>query len=903
MKILLSYSKAHFDPDKQPAQQKYWGSSANILARALYRTLTKLGSVTYIDGSEYQSVAGLHFDLFIGVAHNFQDILAVCTAKRSILFAVNMHPKERNRTLRSFLRNNALSRDRLAGWDLQDLKRYAAAIHLADIILCVGNTAVYETYVANGVSRRKIKMLNYGFLPEDIKVQFDSPKARQGNRYLYVASEIGLRKGFDIVADIFGDSSLADQDFHLDIVGSANLPVYKQQLEALCLSLGKKATYHGWVDSASLAYRKILAASDFLVFPSLEEGQAGTVIECLREGVIPILTAASGIDFSPMGELESRIGSSENRRVLMSALQLSASERRRFQAKTKEYYEEFHGNWLLQLEEAITSTLTTDTPYPQVSLVLSVFNKEKTIVPLVRLLDKACRAYGNCELHIIFDGCTDRSERLVRRFYTKDRGYKVSFKVTPNVFEVKSNNIGLRASNGKYCVIIQDDNYVYDANFLFEAVNFLDKDPTTVILGGLAGVNYYPLDTKQLVGAGQIAMTPEEVYWRQDATTNPDLKQRIFQVDACMRGPLFLRKSFLDDHGYLDEAYAPLYQDDIDIAFRAKSLGFKVYCMLMDVANQSLTMSGYDSNKWNYFHEIMKRNAALFYTRWHPSVDKDYLWIWRNRRNSESKAPRISPVVDTLNHIGRALGQQFVRVRKLLRVFDVAYCEARSHDLWKRRMTWVRNQASLVPAGSTVLDVGAGQCLYRDSFDHCKYITQDFEQTPNFAYGTIDIVSDICKIPLADASVDVVLCSEVFEHIPYPIDALREITRLLRPGGRLIFSAPLGSGQHQVPYHFYGGYTRFWYEKFFPECGLRIDSLNPNGGLFGHLVELLWRSQQYVVPPFRSKGGLARFASMLLQLLVYNIPTVVLSELERGQVIEDFTVCFLCTATKGTELV
>ena len=118
MRILLSYSRLHFDPDKGPKEHKFWGSSASILARSLYKIFSKIGKVTYIDSSQYQDVAGKKFDLFVGIANNFYKILKNVITKKSIYFAVNMHPKERNSILLKFLLKERLSPRALAGWDL-----------------------------------------------------------------------------------------------------------------------------------------------------------------------------------------------------------------------------------------------------------------------------------------------------------------------------------------------------------------------------------------------------------------------------------------------------------------------------------------------------------------------------------------------------------------------------------------------------------------------------------------------------------------------------------------------------------------------------------------------------------------------------------------------------------------
>lgn len=156
------------------------------------------------------------------------------------------------------------------------------------------------------------------------------------------------------------------------------------------------------------------------------------------------------------------------------------------------------------------------------------------------------------------------------------------------------------------------------------------------------------------------------------------------------------------------------------------------------------------------------------------------------------------------------------------------------------RDKWVADRARSVTRGSRVLDVGAGTAPYRSLFAHCRYETQDFTKYegykgPEGQYADINYVCDITEIPVADATFDVVLCTEVLEHVPHPIEALREMARITKPGGRLFLTAPLGSGLHQEPYHFYGGYTDHWYRKFLAEFGCEVVSIEPNHGFLAHL--------------------------------------------------------------------
>jgi ubiquinone/menaquinone biosynthesis C-methylase UbiE len=103
-------------------------------------------------------------------------------------------------------------------------------------------------------------------------------------------------------------------------------------------------------------------------------------------------------------------------------------------------------------------------------------------------------------------------------------------------------------------------------------------------------------------------------------------------------------------------------------------------------------------------------------------------------------------------------------------------------------------QAAAAAPGARVLDVGAGRGRYRDLFLHCEYKAQNFGQEPSsVGHDTaLDYESHITAIPVPDASFDVVLGTEVLEHVPEPIPAVQEMSRILRPGGMLIVKALLG---------------------------------------------------------------------------------------------------------------
>ncbi len=70
---------------------------------------------------------------------------------------------------------------------------------------------------------------------------------------------------------------------------------------------------------------------------------------------------------------------------------------------------------------------------------------------------------------------------------------------------------------------------------------------------------------------------------------------------------------------------------------------------------------------------------------------------------------------------------------------------------------------------------------------------------------SVDVVGDARKMPFSDASMDVVLITQVLEHIPDPIAVIGEIRRVLKPGGTLLLSVPSIFPQHGSP----GDYWRY----------------------------------------------------------------------------------------------
>jgi ubiquinone/menaquinone biosynthesis C-methylase UbiE len=163
------------------------------------------------------------------------------------------------------------------------------------------------------------------------------------------------------------------------------------------------------------------------------------------------------------------------------------------------------------------------------------------------------------------------------------------------------------------------------------------------------------------------------------------------------------------------------------------------------------------------------------------------------------------------------------------------------------RVQWIEETLKKIPEGLTILDAGAGESQFKKYCSHLKYIAQDFAQydgtgdtglqTGTWDNSKLDIVSDIVSIPLPNHSVDAVMCTEVLEHIPDPVAAIKEFARLVKPGGYLLITAPFASLTHFAPYHFASGLSRFFYEKHLPENSFEIKDLDLNGNFFEYVAQ------------------------------------------------------------------
>jgi SAM-dependent methyltransferase len=111
---------------------------------------------------------------------------------------------------------------------------------------------------------------------------------------------------------------------------------------------------------------------------------------------------------------------------------------------------------------------------------------------------------------------------------------------------------------------------------------------------------------------------------------------------------------------------------------------------------------------------------------------------------------------------------------------------------------FLTNELSRIPArpSSSLLDLGCGTRPYLPLYERRFpfHIAADYG-----VRGPIDLRLDAARLPFQDGSFDVVLLSEVIEHVPDPGLVLAEIGRVLKPGGYLLITWPFNYMLHELP--------------------------------------------------------------------------------------------------------
>jgi SAM-dependent methyltransferase len=220
----------------------------------------------------------------------------------------------------------------------------------------------------------------------------------------------------------------------------------------------------------------------------------------------------------------------------------------------------------------------------------------------------------------------------------------------------------------------------------------------------------------------------------------------------------------------------------------------------------------------------------------------------------------------------------------------------------------VKEFAESIPPSARVLDAAAGLKPYEAFFRHCQYESCDFGNVQEF-YGNIDdgnrgdissrhtYICPIEKIPVADDTFDFILCTQVLEHVPDPVAAVKELRRVLKSSGQLFLTVPQGYGVHGEPYNFFY-FTKYGLELVLKQAGFEVMKIRERGGYFYYLYDRLANAIPRIVVGYKKRMSLMMLVLSPVHIILAYILGPALLLLEPLDREKRFTMGYVSIAQK-----
>ena len=263
------------------------------IARALPRALNELGfAVDVVSWDDTEFAVNESYDVLVqhgGI--NFDHLHAQLSPDtRTVYFSSGAYWRVHNQRAEE----RAAAFERRHGVRLEPERQIKApeerATRLADGVIAIGSASIVSTYK----DFELVLPLDLAAYPDARADARAKDMASARNRAVFHAGGGNLHKGLDLVLEAF-----ADLDMELYVVTHLQpefVAVYQPEIAA-------QSNIHlvGMVGHRSREFYEIMDACAYAILPSCSEGQPGSVVETMGQGLIPIVSAESNLDTADFG--------------------------------------------------------------------------------------------------------------------------------------------------------------------------------------------------------------------------------------------------------------------------------------------------------------------------------------------------------------------------------------------------------------------------------------------------------------------------------------------------------------------------------------------------------------------------------------------------------------------------
>lgn len=333
--------------------------------------------------------------------------------------------------------------ERRTGQKLVPRRQIAPAnnIGFADYATSLGNNFAKDTYLGTDKLKKpivSIPLLSTVSFPTPAHKNFSAIK----KNFVWIGGGGAIHKGLDRILECFKKLP----DYRLTVCGPVEsekdfFDFYHKELYDT-----KNISFVGRVNVRGEQFKKITENSIGLIYPSISEGQAGSVITGLHAGLIPIVTYQSGVDVLPFGiqlkntsieEIEKSIKEIAN----LSEDQLKVRSLSAWNYAQKNHTKEIFGQKYAEFIDMILKENSKPLNYPLISVIIPCHNSEKTIGTAIESM--LIQSYPHIEIVVVDDNSVDDTKNAVENLAKKYPNifyYKLPYD-DPHRFNKKGKNI------------------------------------------------------------------------------------------------------------------------------------------------------------------------------------------------------------------------------------------------------------------------------------------------------------------------------------------------------------------------------------------------------------------------------------------------------------------------------
>jgi glycosyltransferase involved in cell wall biosynthesis len=290
-RALLSYIvHPFFIPEDDP---RFFNHTNIWFARAFVQILNQLGyTVDVIHYRDQGTLPRQDYDLFIG--HGGQNFERIChqlkPEARKILFTTTSYWRFNNQQEQA--RFAALKQRRGASltYDRRIQHSEDPALRLANGVIGLGNQVTLQTYAGFD----HVVMLSGAALHDDTLDWCPKEYDASRQHFLFFSGPGNVHKGLDLLLEAF---AILPQHLWISTRLDHNFArLYAHELNDL-------SNIHllGWVQPRSRLFYQVMRRCGFAILPSCSEGQSQSVVECMNQGLVPVVTRECGLSLEGFG--------------------------------------------------------------------------------------------------------------------------------------------------------------------------------------------------------------------------------------------------------------------------------------------------------------------------------------------------------------------------------------------------------------------------------------------------------------------------------------------------------------------------------------------------------------------------------------------------------------------------